>query len=146
MSTHLLYMILVERLARFRSGTNISIRRDYKDELVLEWNFIWYHVSKYRYLVWHRDEVVPEWNSWSIRYHVNTALFCNKCQYCITKSKGVKKQLVVCFITNLVPSRTDRSKLSCSFAQGKLVEGDLLVSATSLLSTTVFIRLNTALE
>ena len=65
MNPYLLYMTLMERADRFRSGTKIWIRCDYRDEVVLErlvpeYNFGLYHVNKYRYLVWNRDEVVPE--------------------------------------------------------------------------------------
>ena len=50
-------MILVQlqRADRFRSETKISIRSDYRDELVLEGNFGWYHVNEYKYSVWNRD-------------------------------------------------------------------------------------------
>ena len=36
MNPYLLYMTQVERADRFRSGTKISIRCDYRDEVVLE--------------------------------------------------------------------------------------------------------------
>ena len=56
-------------LVRLHPGSILSIYIDY---IRLYGNSIWYHIneySQYRYSVWNRDEVVPEWNS--IRYHIN---------------------------------------------------------------------------